>query len=338
MTKVTQLHLNEEGGLGRRRIHLREISGDSESPLETVGLNLRAARLRLGDDLATVSKALKIRKDYLEAVEEDDLSRLPGKTYAIGFVRTYSAYLGLDAREMVERFKQEISGRQEEQAASDLALEDERKLPQGWRIMAGVVVLFLAYGAWHLMSAGPTAQPVPPPPALTPQKVAQASKPAAALATAGEAVPSPAIDKVPASDAPPVPAATLPARPANSIAAAATEGTATPTPAVPAVSPASPSAQVYGAQNRPRARVLLRARGDTHVVVRGQDGTVYLNRTLKAGDVYYVRNEQGLTLATTNAGAVEMVVDGRRQGVAGADQEVAGAIDLDPQAILDRAR
>jgi len=33
-----------------------------------------------------------------------------------------------------------------------------------------------------------------------------------------------------------------------------------------------------------------------------------------------------------------MVVDGRRQGVAGADQEVAGAIDLDPQAILDRAR
>ncbi len=85
-----------EKAAGRRRIHLREISGDSETPLETVGQDLRAARLRRGDDLATVSRALKIRKDHLEAVEEDRLENLPGKTYAIGFVRSYAGYLGLD--------------------------------------------------------------------------------------------------------------------------------------------------------------------------------------------------------------------------------------------------
>ena len=61
------------------------------------GQDLRAARLRRGDDLATVSRALKIRKDHLEAVEEDRLGGLPGKTYAIGFVRSYAGYLGLDA-------------------------------------------------------------------------------------------------------------------------------------------------------------------------------------------------------------------------------------------------
>src|SRR5579871_4753401 len=99
MTKVTQMSFEEDSG--RRRIHLREISGDSESPLETVGQDLRAARLRRGDDLATVSRALKIRKDHLEAVEEDDLESLPGKTYALGFVRSYAGYLGLDAAEMV---------------------------------------------------------------------------------------------------------------------------------------------------------------------------------------------------------------------------------------------
>src|SRR5579864_1335796 len=109
MTKLTQLSLDGEGG--RRRLHLREISGDSESPLETVGQDLRAARLRRGEDLATVSRALKIRKNHLEAVEEDDLTRLPGKTYAIGFVRSYAGYLGLEATQMVERFKLEISGR-----------------------------------------------------------------------------------------------------------------------------------------------------------------------------------------------------------------------------------
>ena len=41
MTKVTPLNADEKSG--RRRIHLREISGDSETPLETVGQDLRAA-------------------------------------------------------------------------------------------------------------------------------------------------------------------------------------------------------------------------------------------------------------------------------------------------------
>src|SRR5471030_3161980 len=114
MTKVTQMSFDEDGGTGRRRIHLREISGDSESPLETVGQDLRAARLRRGDDLATVSRSLKIRKDHLEAVEEDHFNDLPGRTYAIGFVRSYSHYLGLDVTKTVERYKQEISGRHDE--------------------------------------------------------------------------------------------------------------------------------------------------------------------------------------------------------------------------------
>ena len=56
MTKVTHLTLDEGGSLNSRRIHLREISGEADTPLETVGQDLRAARLRRGDDLATVSR------------------------------------------------------------------------------------------------------------------------------------------------------------------------------------------------------------------------------------------------------------------------------------------
>src|ERR1700741_208059 len=116
MSKVTHLTIEEGGAHKSRRIHLREISGDLDSPLETVGQDLRAARLRRGDDLATVSKALKIRKDHLEALEEDGLESLPGRTYAVGFVRTYADYLGLDAAQSVERFKAQIAGRSDEAA------------------------------------------------------------------------------------------------------------------------------------------------------------------------------------------------------------------------------
>src|SRR5476649_140043 len=118
MTKLTQMSADNEntaGGLKSRRIHFREISGDSESPLETVGQDLRAARLRRGDEIAQVSRALKIRKDHLDALENDRLEDLPGKTYAIGFVRSYARHLGLDSAQFVERFKQDISGRAEEQ-------------------------------------------------------------------------------------------------------------------------------------------------------------------------------------------------------------------------------
>src|SRR5215469_2055928 len=129
MSKITQLNIDDKGK--RRRIHLREISGDSDAPQDTVGQELRAARLRRGDDLATVSRTLKIRKDHLEAVEEDRLENLPGKTYALGFVRSYAGYLGLDAAQMVERYKQEISGRHEAhpQPAPVMADDDGRRLP-----------------------------------------------------------------------------------------------------------------------------------------------------------------------------------------------------------------
>src|ERR1700752_5448554 len=119
MTKLTRMTLDsdgngEDGSASRRRIHLREISGWADTAIETVGQDLRAARLRRGDEIAQVSGALKIRKDHLEALENDRLEDLPGKTYAIGFVRSYARHLGLDAAAYVERFKRDISGRAED--------------------------------------------------------------------------------------------------------------------------------------------------------------------------------------------------------------------------------
>src|SRR5579862_3767319 len=151
MTKVTHLTLDGGGSLSRKRIHLREISGEADAPLETVGQDLRAARLRRGDDLAAVSRALKIRKDHLEALEEDRFEALPGRAYAVGFVRSYADYLGLDPLQCVERFKTEIAGRAENQPLLGPPPEPEAaRLPQGWVVIGVVVVLLIVYVAYHL--------------------------------------------------------------------------------------------------------------------------------------------------------------------------------------------
>ena len=47
-------------------------------------------------------------------------------TYAIGFVRSYATFLGLDAAQMVERFKQEIAGRHDENPQAAPMLPDEQ--------------------------------------------------------------------------------------------------------------------------------------------------------------------------------------------------------------------
>jgi cytoskeleton protein RodZ len=337
-------------GLKSRRIHLREISGDTDSPLETVGQDLRAARLRRGDEIAAVSRALKIRKDHLEALEEDRVEDLPGKTYAIGFVRSYARHLGLDAAQYVERFKQDISGRPDESQREPAPIhQDERRLPYGWRVIAGVVILLLAYGGYHLLSSGGEAvQPTPPAPVLNPPRPpAPAPKPV--VAPVQEAVPSPAVDGAMPGAAPaaapaatpngqqatalPPPAAGSPSPATRATPLTTTSPVATQA-AVPAV-PAASSGTVYGQQNR-GSRVVLRARGDSRVTVRSDDGTLYLNRDLKAGDVYQVPNTPGLNVALGDAGAVEVDLDGIALGRAGQQAQVLGRMSLDPQSLVDR--
>ena len=339
MTKLTQMSVDNQGGIDAsglkgRRIHLREISGDSESPLETVGQDLRAARLRRGDEIAQVSRALKIRKDHLEALEEDRLEDLPGKTYAIGFIRSYARHLGLDSNLYVERFKQDISGRAEEASREPAPIHQEegRRLPQGWRIIAGVVVVLLIYGGWHLLSSGgENNTATPPAPVIMPPKPA----PAPVVAPTQTATPSPAADGA-APGAQPAQTASADTAMPSPAAGPRTPATQITPPATAQKQPPAPSSgEVYGKGNA-SPRIVLRARGDTRLTVKGRDGQLYLNRDLKAGDAYQVPNTPGLSMATSNGGAVEVDVDGISLGRAGQLGQVLGKVSLDPQSLVDR--
>jgi cytoskeleton protein RodZ len=312
MTKVTHLTVEEGGGQKPRRIHLREISGDMDSPLDTVGQDLRAARQRRGDDLATVSKALKIRKDHLEALEEDRIENLPGRTYAVGFVRTYADYLGLDAAQAVERFKTQIAGRTDDAVPTITVIDedDHRRLPQGWKIIAAVVLLLFAYGAYHL------------------------------LMPAADKMLAPPVAPVPAQYAPkPVVAKKLPAKPAPSTQTAPPAPDQTAAPAATVLPPqqqaAIPQGRVYGQLNR-NARVVIRLKEPTRILVQDANGTTYINRALNAGDSYMVPDRVGVTLTAADAGAVELDLDGVAMGMAGRKGQIGETLSLDPQAIADR--
>jgi cytoskeleton protein RodZ len=330
MTKVTQLTVEEGGGQNRRRIHLREISGDLDSPLETVGQDLRAARHRRGDDLATVSRALKIRKDHLEALEEDRIEALPGRAYAVGFVRTYADYLGLDAAQCVERFKAQIAGRGDDLAPSIAIIDEDeqRRLPQGWKIVAAVVLALFVYGAYHLLVPAADKMMTPPvspvPMQLAPHPARPSPKSPAKRVEATQPNPAQAQQQQQQQ-------ATISTGSGQAPAAQSTQAPAAP----PQAQAAIPEGQIYGETNR-NARVVLRIRSPTRILVLGRDGRVYINRTLNAGDIFKAPNAVGLTLTAADAGAVEIDLDGVARGAAGRKGQIAETLSLDPQAIADR--
>ncbi|PZO78204.1 MAG: DUF4115 domain-containing protein, partial [Micavibrio aeruginosavorus] len=77
-----------------------------------MGEILRRTRVHYGQSLQQIEGVLRIRASQLDALEQGDVSQLPGRVYAIGFVRSYSEYLGLDGDKMVHLFKEQSVGKQ----------------------------------------------------------------------------------------------------------------------------------------------------------------------------------------------------------------------------------
>jgi len=71
-----------------------------------IGETLREARMRRRIDMTDVETATKIRAKYLRALESEEWELLPGPTFVKTFLRTYAEYLDLDARLLVEEYKQ----------------------------------------------------------------------------------------------------------------------------------------------------------------------------------------------------------------------------------------
>lgn len=68
------------------------------------GARLREARERRGLSLRVIADATKISVRVLQALEDNDISRLPGGIFSRGFVRAYAIEVGLDPEQMIAEF------------------------------------------------------------------------------------------------------------------------------------------------------------------------------------------------------------------------------------------
>lgn len=72
-----------------------------------VGQKLREERIQKGLSLPEVSRAIKIKEEFLVAIETGEYSKLPSTAYAQGFVKNYVEYLGLPLRQTLAKFRRE---------------------------------------------------------------------------------------------------------------------------------------------------------------------------------------------------------------------------------------
>ncbi len=66
-------------------------------------------REELGLEIKAVADALRINHEYLFAIEEDSFEKLPVAVYAVGYIRCYANYLGIDAGPVIQHFTSHLT-------------------------------------------------------------------------------------------------------------------------------------------------------------------------------------------------------------------------------------
>ncbi len=328
-----------------------EGSGEPQRRAHAVGELLRARRQELELDLGSIGEALCIKPVFLAALEQGRAEDLPGPAYAIGFVRAYAHYLGLDGDRVIERYKAESA---DVHARPDLALPvplGARSLPGGPILLVGLILALCGYGTWYYLSTGDRSRPervAAVPAELQPPTLAATANPATASPTSpafaaprlspllapglvsglvpSEASPAPALPAIgaPPADATPA-AALLPTNPAANPPA---------NPPAPAgATAAGPRAAAGGGSVAAVGQVDIRALADCWIQVSAADQSVVFSRVLKTGETYRVPRS-GLFLRTGNAGALAIAVDGKPTPALGAVGALRRNVPLEPDSLL----
>lgn len=92
-----------------------------------VGEILKNRREELGRDLREIANTLKIRYDYLKAIEDGDLKRLPAEVYLKGYLLEYAKVLNLDTETIMNTYNQETKPLNKKTDEIDLLLPSKKR-------------------------------------------------------------------------------------------------------------------------------------------------------------------------------------------------------------------
>ena len=201
------------------------------SPGRAVGRLLRDQRLARELAIDDVAARLRIRRRYLEAIEQGRFDQLPGAAYIPAFLRAYANYIGLDADKVMTAYQ--LSGpvpiARPVTLPADFPLV-ERRAPIGLAVLTVLLVIGAGYAVWHYLPRQQmiVSEKVPPVPDRLMATPAPAPQPGA------PAVDKPAMPPAQTQEANTLPAASAPAAPTSTASA--------PASAVPAATPTAPAA------------------------------------------------------------------------------------------------
>jgi len=141
---------------------------------DDIGTRLRSAREARGVSLKEIALRTKISVSALEALERQDLHRLPGGIFGRAFVRAYAIEVGLDPETTVETFLVEKARQERERASArarpEVTKDDREFLARQERAMrtlrmaiAGLAILVIGGTAAVSMWYWPSHDEVKPP-------------------------------------------------------------------------------------------------------------------------------------------------------------------------------
>ena len=122
--------------------------GVIKGPESDFGSRMRQVREQRGVSLRQIAEATKISVSQLEALERNDISRLPGGIFSRAFVRSYAAEIGADpeqtVREFLSQFPHDSVTAGSPHVLIDEGLRGERRLDTRVVMILGTIVLVAA--------------------------------------------------------------------------------------------------------------------------------------------------------------------------------------------------
>ncbi len=311
-----------------------------------IGDVLRSRREERGENLYTISDFLRIRPNFLAALENSRYDEFPADAYVIGFLRTYAQYLGLDSRAAIDQYRREMAGRRRKPQLSMPQPITEGRAPTVAILIGATMAALLLYGLWYgLSSSSRTVVETPPVLSLTAQEQPEPS--ASEQTSAAPMTPTESSTEVPEHAArsepnvesitlaAPIPTAQAVPEPQTNAAVSTNAAKPADAPPVKTEEPAetppleatSPKKQVYGSPSG--ARISVRAEKETWVLVADARGNTVFDRIMNPGDVYHVPNAKGLRLTTGNGSGIILTVEGVDLPPLGRDSRIVRNVPLD---------
>lgn len=320
---------------------------------------LREAREEKGWLLEDIAEEIKVKPTYLQAIEELRYADLPSRTHAVGFVRSYAGLLELNAEELASRMRHEIVNVLPQASVTPGIMAYEEKADHGGGPRSSIIVfcivfaLFayaLGYGflrpatqsesAPASLAAAIPAAAVPAPvqqAAVAPQQHVQQPVQQQALAA------QPTLPQQVAVNGGAGSVAVLPPQNANEAQPGLQQNMALPISTQQAVPQQMMQQPVQVATAQPGAtglhaaapsRIRLQATDQITVQIYDAGGHMLASRVIAKGEAFFIPDKTNYTLATNNAGALRLQVDGREMPPLGAPEEPMHNIPLNADQLL----